>query len=160
MSESPSAVILGSDHAAFALKERIRAALRESGVTVEDVGTFSEASVDYPDIAARLVAGIRCGRFQRGILLCGTGIGMSMAANRHPGIRAALCHDLFTAILSRQHNDANVLVLGGRILGDALALAMVKAWLETPFDGGRHAARLQKLETCQDLSIPDGTKGT
>jgi ribose 5-phosphate isomerase B len=139
-------VIIGCDHAALALKETIKRFLTDRGLQVEDVGVFSHASVDYPDIAARVARAILDRRFERGILLCGTGIGMSMAANRFAGIRAALCHDLFTATLCRRHNDANVLVLGGRILGDGLALAMVQAWLETPFEGQRHAARLEKLE--------------
>jgi len=146
MNDNGLPIVIGCDHAAFALKERIKSYLAGVGVPVEDAGAFSEASVDYPDVAARVAKDILAGRFGRGILLCGTGIGMAMAANRFPGIRAALCHDLFTATLCRQHNDANVLIMGGRIIGDGLAMAMVKAWLETPFEGGRHAARLEKLE--------------
>ncbi len=146
MKDNGLPVIIGCDHAAFGLKERIKAFLVQAGLRVEDAGAFSEAPVDYPDVAAHVAGEILAGRFSRGILLCGTGIGMAMSANRFAGIRAALCHDLFTAILCRQHNNANVLVLGGRIIGEALALAMVKAWLETPFEGGRHAARLEKLE--------------
>ncbi len=138
-------IIIGCDHAAFALKERIRNHLAEKGFRVEDAGAYSEESVDYPDVAAAVTERVAAGEFSRGILMCGTGIGMSMAANRRPGIRAALCHDLFCATMSRRHNDANILVMGGRVIGDALALEMVDAWLATPFEGGRHQRRLDKL---------------
>jgi len=138
-------LIIGCDHAAFGLKETIREHLARQGCPVEDAGAFGPASVDYPDIAHEVAERVAGGEFKRGILLCGTGIGMSIAANRHPGIRAALCHDLFGAQMSRRHNDANILVLGGRVTGDTLALEIVKVWLETPFEGGRHQRRLDKL---------------
>jgi ribose 5-phosphate isomerase B len=101
--------------------------------------------VDYPDYGKQVAAQVSEGRFKRGILLCGTGLGMSMVANRFPGVRAALCHDLFGAIMSRRHNDANILVLGGRVTGDILAAEIVAAWLETPFEGGRHQKRLEQF---------------
>lgn len=145
MPKDESAVIIGCDHAAYALKETIREHLEKLGLSVEDAGAYSEDSVDYPDVAHRVAERVEAGEFSRGILLCGTGIGMSMAANRHAGIRAALCHDLFATIMSRRHNDANILVLGGRVIGDVLALEMVDLWLETPFEGGRHQRRLDKL---------------
>jgi len=113
---------------------------------VEDVGTYSEKSVDYPDFGKKVARKVSDGRFERGILICGTGIGMSMVANRFKGVRAALANDLFSAIMSRRHNNANILVMGGRLIGDTLALQLVDAWLETPFDGGVHQRRLDKLD--------------
>jgi ribose 5-phosphate isomerase B len=110
---------------------------------VEDVGAFSEASVDYPDIGRLVASQVSEGRHQRAILMCGTGLGMSMVANRYANVRAALCNDIFSAVMSRRHNDANILVLGGRVIGDILAIEIVKAWLETPFEGGRHQKRLE-----------------
>jgi ribose 5-phosphate isomerase B len=140
-----SPIIIGCDHGAFTLKEIIRKHLIQSGYTVQDAGAFGPEPIDYPDVAHRLAERVAGGEFSRGILLCGTGIGMSIAANRHPGIRAALCHDLFGAIMSRRHNDANILAMGGRVTGDILAIEIVKVWLDTPFDGGRHQLRLDKL---------------
>jgi len=138
-------VIIGCDHAAFPLKETIRKHLLEEGFAVEDAGAYSTDAVDYPDVARRVAERVVSGEFPRGILMCGTGIGMSMAANRHPGIRAALCNDLFATIMSRRHNDANILVMGGRVIGDVLAVEMVRVWLETAFEGGRHQRRLDKF---------------
>jgi ribose 5-phosphate isomerase B len=138
-------VALAADHGGYDLKTRLLPELRELGYTVLDLGTESEQSVDYPDFADRLVAALRDGRAQFGVLLCGTGIGMSIAANRHREIRAALCHDALTARLARQHNDANVLVLGGRLLGPEQARDCLRTFLGTPFDGGRHARRVAKL---------------
>lgn len=146
MDKSTTPIIMGSDHAAYALKEKIKAYITKSGIDVEDVGTHSEDSVDYPDIGIKVASAISTGKFSRGILLCGSGIGMSMVANRFPGVRAALCTDLFSAIMSRRHNNANILVLGGRITGEGLALEMVRSWLETPFDGGRHQSRIEKFD--------------
>ncbi len=145
MKESEIPIIIGCDHAAFAMKERIKSYLEERGFSVEDAGTHSESSVDYPDIASRVAGAVSRDLFPRGILMCGTGIGMSMAANRFPGVRAALCGDLFGAAMSRRHNDANILVLGGRVIGDVLAIEIVKTWLDTPFEGGRHQTRLDKF---------------
>jgi len=102
--------------------------------------------VDYPDFGIKVSALVATGKFKRGILLCGTGIGMSMVANRFPHVRAALCSDLFSAIMSRRHNNANILVMGARVIGDALAMEIVNTWLETPFDGGRHQVRIEKFD--------------
>ena len=146
MSSGENAIIIGCDHAAYALKENLKAYLLELGFEVEDVGASGAASVDYPDFGRKVAAQISEGRFTRGILLCGTGLGMSMVANRYPGVRAALCHDLFGAAMSRKHNDANILVIGGRVTGDILARAIVKTWLETPFEGGRHQRRLDMFQ--------------
>ncbi|HZS82601.1 MAG TPA: ribose 5-phosphate isomerase B [Stellaceae bacterium] len=138
-------VALAADHAGYELKATLAAILRERGLTVLDLGTTSRESVDYPDFAAALAKALKAGRATRGILACGSGIGMSIAANRHPGIRAALCHDGLTARLARQHNDANVLVLGGRLIGIETARDCVETFLTTPFEGGRHARRVAKL---------------
>jgi ribose 5-phosphate isomerase B len=146
MSENKTPVIIGSDHAAFDLKEKIKAFLVDRGIDVEDAGSHSEDSVDYPDFGIKVASMVSTGKFERGILLCGTGIGMSMVANKFPHVRAALCSDLFSAIMSRRHNNSNILVLGGRVVGDALAMEMVRAWLETPFDGGRHQQRIDKFD--------------
>jgi len=138
--------VIGSDHAAYDLKEKIKAFLVEQSFDVEDVGCFSENSVDYPDYGIKVASLVSSGKFSRGILLCGTGIGMSMVANKFSHVRAALCSDLFSAIMSRRHNDSNILVLGGRVIGDVLALEIVRVWLETPFEGGRHLRRLEKFD--------------
>jgi ribose 5-phosphate isomerase B len=142
----PDPVIVGCDHAGFELKEKIKAALSRRGVPVEDVGTHSTESVDYPDFAHRVAEAVSSGRFRRGIVLCGTGIGVSMAANRHRGVRAAVAYDERTARLSREHNDANVLALGGRTIDPGLAERILDIWLETPFAGGRHLRRVEKIE--------------
>jgi ribose 5-phosphate isomerase B len=138
-------VAIAADHGGFDLKESLLPALQASGVAALDLGTMSREAVDYPDIADALAAALAAGRAQRGILICGTGIGISIAANRHPGIRAALCHDGLTARLARQHNDANVLVLGGRVIGFETAKDCLANFLNTPFEGGRHARRVAKL---------------
>ena len=137
---------MGSDHAAFPLKEKIKLFLQEQGLEVQDVGTHGEESVDYSDFGIKVASAVSNREFQRGILLCGTGLGMSMVANRFPHVRAALCSDLFSVKMSREHNDANILVLGGRIIGDMLAFELVRTWLETPFEGGRHQGRLDKFD--------------
>jgi ribose 5-phosphate isomerase B len=136
---------IASDHGGFALKEFLRKSLEESFEMV-DYGTKSEASVDYPTVIGDACRKVLTGEVPRLIALCGTGIGASIAANRIPGIRAALCHDEFTAEMSRRHNDANVIVLGGRVLGTDLALRIVQKWIDTPFEGGRHERRLQLIE--------------
>jgi len=151
MIESTSPIIIGSDHAAFPLKESLKSYILELGIEVEDAGTHSEASCDYTEFGAKVASGVSSGAFLRGILLCGTGLGMSMVANKFPRVRAALCGGLFSTIMSRRHNDANVLVLGGRVIGETLAREMVKAWLETPFEGGRHQARIEKIDRLVDL---------
>lgn len=139
-------MIIGCDHAAFQLKETIKNFLRQKGESVHDIGTFSEESVHYPELGIKVARSVSDGSFDRGILLCGSGIGMSMVANRFAHVRAALCNDLFSAVMSRRHNDANILVLGGRVIGDVLALEIVKTWLETPFEGGRHQERLDMFD--------------
>jgi len=140
----PTAV--ASDHAGFDLKGIIKKHLEARNVEVMDLGPHSDESVDYPDFARKLTECILNGGAGRGILVCGTGLGMSMSANRYRGIRAALCHDHFTASVARRHNDSNVLVLGGRVLGSELAIDILDAWLDTHFEGGRHRRRIDKME--------------
>ena len=147
MTKSDMSLIIGSDHAAFKLKEIIKNELEKQGIAVTDAGPFSEESVDYPDFALKVARKVAAGEFTRGILMCGTGLGMSLAANRVPKVRATLCNDLFSAIMSRRHNDSNVLVMGGRVVGDILAIEILKTWLKTPFEGGRHQKRLDKFDT-------------
>jgi RpiB/LacA/LacB family sugar-phosphate isomerase len=151
-------VIIGSDHGGFELKEDLKAQLADLKIEVVDVGTSSAASVDYPDFGSAVAAQVSSGTFDRGILICGTGIGMSMVANRFPGVRAALVHDLYTARLSREHNDANLLVLGGRTTGKGLAREILKVWLETSFEGGRHARRVDKIMELDGKKICDPKK--
>ncbi len=140
---------LGADHAGFALKEEIRRALEALGLQVEDVGTYSADSVDYPDFAERVARGVASGRFDRGILVCGTGIGMAIAANKVPGVRAATVTDVEMARLSRAHNDANILALGGRLLDHTRALEIVRTFLDTPFAGDRHQRRVDKIRALE-----------
>ena len=139
-------IALGADHAGFPLKETIKKELERAGHEIEDWGTNSEASVDYPDYARLVAERVARQEVDRGILLCGTGIGMAITANKVPGVRAANVSDEFGARLSRQHNDANVLTLGGRTVGPDLALSIVRAWLETQFEGGRHERRVAKIK--------------
>jgi len=139
-------IALGCDHGGFALKKELICLLEKSSHAIIDLGCFSEESVDYPDFADAVCTAIKDGRCQCGILICGTGIGMSIAANRHRHIRAALCHETFSARMSREHNDANVLCLGARVLGTAIALDIVKVWLESGFAGGRHQRRISLME--------------
>ena len=138
-------VAIAADHGGFDLKSVLVPELRALGFEVLDLGTMNSDAVDYPDMAEKLAAVMRDGRAQRGVLVCGTGIGMSIAVNRHRTLRGALVHDALTARLARQHNDANVLVLGGRILGPELAKDCLKTFFTTAFDGGRHARRVAKL---------------
>jgi len=147
-------IAIGADHGGFELKEELKGFLREMGHQVQDLGTQGEESVHYPGFAVLVARQICQGEADRGILICGTGIGMSIVANRFPGVRAALCHDLYTAIMSRKHNDANCLVLGGRVLGKGLAKEMVRVWLETSFEGGRHELRLAQIRELEK-QIPD-----
>jgi ribose 5-phosphate isomerase B len=144
-------IIIGCDHAAYPLKEKVKAHLIEKAIDVEDVGTDSETSVDYSDFGVKVASEVSMGRFDRGILLCGTGLGMSMVANKFAHVRAALCNDLFSAIMSRRHNDANILVMGGRVIGEALAGEIVNAWLATSFEGGRHQERLDNFESFERI---------
>jgi len=139
-------IIIGSDHAGFPMKEKVKVFLQNRGIEVEDVGTHNEESVDYTDFGKKVAREVSGGAFERGVLICGTGIGMSMVANRFQGVRAALANDLFSAVMSRRHNDSNILVMGGRLIGDTLALQLIDIWLETPFEGGRHQRRLEKMD--------------
>ncbi len=137
---------LASDHGGFELKEELKSFLASLGVEPVDLGTFSADSVDYPDFGILLAGKVSRGELERGILICGTGIGMSIVANKFPGIRAALVHDLYSSRFSREHSDSNILVMGGRVLGKDLAKEIVRTWLETPFAGGRHKHRLEMIE--------------
>ena len=149
-------IAIGSDHAGFGLKGEVLALLNGTGSEIIDCGTNNTASVDYPDFGEKVSRMVSSGEVDRGILICGTGIGMSMVANKFPNVRAALCNDLFSARMSRLHNDANVLVLGGRIIGTDLAAEIVRTWLETPFEGDRHMRRLQKIKKIEDTVNGNG----
>ena len=139
-------LLVASDHAGFELKEKLKRALDAMGVAYRDLGPATADPVDYPDNAHRLADGISRGEAERGVLVCGSGQGMAMAANRHRGVRAALAADEETARLSREHNDANVLALGGRLVDHGKAERILKVWLDTPFAGGRHAGRVAKID--------------
>lgn len=141
--------IVASDHAGFQLKSRILRYLSENKIEGIDLGTNDQGAVDYPDYALKVAELISTRAVERGILICGTGIGMSIAANKFKGVRAALCHNEATAEASRRHNDANVLVLGGRVLSEDMALKIVAIWLGTPFEGGRHQGRLDKITSIE-----------
>ncbi|MBO8168521.1 MAG: ribose 5-phosphate isomerase B [Thermoanaerobacteraceae bacterium] len=143
-------IALGSDHGGYQLKETIKAFLDELGMEYKDFGTDCEESVDYPDFALKVAEAVAGGQYDRGILICGTGIGIGIAANKVLGIRAALCHDVFSAKASREHNDANILSLGQRVIGPGLALEIVKAWLSTGFAGGRHQRRVDKIKAIEE----------
>jgi ribose 5-phosphate isomerase B len=138
-------VAIGCDHAGVELKREIISVLEDLKINYYDFGTDSPVSVDYPDFGEKVSKAVSSGKIDKGILICGTGIGMSIVANKFPNIRASLCNDLFTAKMSRMHNDANILVIGGRIVGKDLAKEIVRTWLTTPFEGGRHCARLEKI---------------
>ncbi len=138
-------IALGSDHGGFRLKSEIIVHLKNKGIEYKDLGTYDEKSVDYPDFGQAVGEAVASGEFDKGIVICGTGIGISIAANKVPGIRAALCGDCFSAKVSREHNDANVLALGERVIGTELAKMIVDIWLETEFIGGRHKVRVDKL---------------
>ena len=139
-------ITIGSDHGAVALKDEVKMVLKAyDGMEVTDVGTFSATSVDYPDIAEKVCADVTSGKADLGIVLCGTGLGVSIAANKIDGIRCALCHDVYSARKARQHNDANVLALGGCVIGFGPAGEIVRAFVEEKFEGGRHARRVGKI---------------
>jgi len=142
-------VAIGSDHRGLIQRKTIAAAIASAGHQVVDCGTFAEQSVDYPDIAATVAREVATGQAQRGILLCGTGIGVSIAANKVPGVRAAVCWSLDTVRLSRQHNDANVLCLSADLFNDREYHDMVSLWLNTPFEGGRHQQRVEKISALE-----------
>mgnify|MGYP001069270569 CR=1 FL=1 len=140
-------IFLGCDHAGYDLKQVVLQLLGDKGLVYQDLGCdCATVSVDYPRYALQVVKAILSHPGSRGILICGTGLGMSIAANRFPGIRAALCQEIYTAMMSRRHNDANLLVMGGRIVGPGLAREIVRVWLETPFEGGRHQQRLNLID--------------
>ena len=138
-------IAIGSDHGGFALKQAIMEHLREKGVEYRDLGTYTEESCDYPEYGEAVARAVAGGECERGIAICGTGIGISIAANKVRGVRAAVCGDCYSAEMTRRHNDANVLCMGGRVVGDGLALKIVDVFLETPFEGGRHARRVGKI---------------
>ena len=148
---------IGADHGGVELKQEILKFLQSvKNIEVTDYGTVTKDSVDYPDYGRKVSEAVARGTSDRGILICGTGIGMSIVANRYPGVRAALCHDNFTARMSRLHNDANVLVMGERVIGRGVALDIVKVWLETEFEGSRHQRRLDKIREIEQSIGPAG----
>jgi len=138
-------IVIGSDHGGLSLKSALASYLQRRGCTVSDAGTDNEASVDYPDFGLKVAEMVAAGMAELGVLVCGTGIGMSIAANKVPGIRAALVTDVFMARMAKEHNNANVLVLGGRVLDEQKACDLVGAWLDATFEGGRHQGRLDKI---------------
>ena len=138
-------IALGSDHGGYALKQAMMNHLQESGVEYKDFGVFCNESADYPDIAVQVAEAVARGEYEKALLFCGTGIGVSIAANKVPGIRAALCHDVFSAQMSREHNDANILTMGERVIGPGLAAMIIDVWLGTKFAGGRHGRRVDKI---------------
>ncbi|MCR4399853.1 MAG: ribose 5-phosphate isomerase B [Syntrophomonadaceae bacterium] len=142
-------IMIGSDHAGYELKEKLRNLLAESGHPVSDFGSESADPVDYPDIAARVARSVVGTQGAMGILVCGTGTGMAIAANKIPGVRAAVCSSVPVAHAARSHNDANVLALGARIISEELAAVIVRCFLETPFEGGRHARRVEKIRALE-----------
>ncbi|PZD97772.1 ribose 5-phosphate isomerase B [Paenibacillus sambharensis] len=144
-------IAIGADHAGYRLKDEIVPMLREMGHEIEDFGCDCSQSVDYPDYAIPVCEAVTEGRAERGILICGTGIGMSIAANKMPGIRCALVHDMFSAKATREHNDTNVLAMGERVIGPGLAQEIVRIWIETPFSNGeRHAGRIGKVKALEE----------
>jgi ribose 5-phosphate isomerase B len=143
-------IAIGCDHAGVELKKEIISLLKYLHIDCVDYGTDTPASVDYPDFGEKVSEAVSTGKIEKGILICGTGIGMSIVANKFRGVRASLCNDLFTAKMSRLHNDANILVLGGRVVGKDLAKEIVKTWVSTSFEGGRHCTRLEKISKIEE----------
>lgn len=143
-------IAIGSDHGGFNLKAEIKTLLNELKIECHDVGTHSGEAVDYPEIAQKVGQAVISGQCNRGILICGTGIGISIAANKMKGIRAALCHDVFSAQMSREHNNANILAMGERVIGPGLARMIVTTWLQTEFAGGRHERRVDKISQMEE----------
>lgn len=150
-------IAIGSDHRGYMAKERLKGLLSDLGYDVEDFGTDSPKSFDYPDVALPVAKAVAQGKVERAILLCGTGLGVSISANKVCGVRAALCHDELTAQMSRQHNDANVLCLPADLIGEALMRRIVEVWLETAFEGGRHARRVLKIMEIEKENLCQGT---
>lgn len=151
-------IAVGSDHGGWRLKEEIIALLQQKGIACQDFGAFSPEAVDYPDFALKVAEAVRSGEYDRGILCCGTGIGVAIAANKVPGIRAALCHDPFSARAAREHNNANILTLGGRVIGPGLAKEIVETWLNAKFQGGRHARRVEKITRIEEKYCGESIK--
>ncbi len=148
-------IAIGADHAAYQMKEEIKLTLKELGYECLDFGTHSAEAVDYPDIIFQVATAVSQGEAPRGIVMCGTGIGSSIVANKVPGIRASLCHDTFSAKYARVHNDANILAMGARVIGIELAKEILREWLNAEFEGGRHARRLEKIRRIEEqLSTP------
>ena len=143
-------IAIGCDHAGVELKNEILSLLDNLQIEHVDYGTNRSESVDYPDFGEKVSEAVSSGKIEKGILICGTGIGMSIVANKFPGVRASLCNELFTAKMSRLHNNANILVIGGRVVGKDLAKEIVKTWVATPFEGGRHARRLEKISLMEN----------
>ena len=144
-------IALGADHAGYRLKERLRVYLKDKGYRVEDLGTYSEQSTDYPDVAAKVAEKIQTQKAKFGLLVCGTGIGMAIAANKMNGIRASACNDTLAALMSRSHNDANVLTLGSRMVDEPTARNILNVWLSIPFTGGRHQRRVRKIQNLENI---------
>jgi ribose 5-phosphate isomerase B len=143
-------IAVASDHGGYILKKTVIALLEESSIEYKDFGTFSADPVDYPDIALAVAEAVSSGAYERGILCCGTGIGVAIAANKVPGIRAGQCHDTFSARAAREHNDANILTMGERVVGPGLARDIVTTWLQAEFQGGRHAVRVDKIRAIEN----------
>ncbi len=150
-------IIIAADHAGFLLKEEVKSFLSHRGWIVVDGGTVDESPVDYADYAAAVAEGISSGQYERGILVCGSGAGMSIVANKFPGVRAALSLDEEMAALSRRHNDSNILVLAGRMTSSDTALKIVTTWLQTPFEGGRHQRRIDKIRAIEQKLMKTGS---
>ena len=142
-------IAIGADHAGFHLKEHLARFLEQRGHQIKDLGTFSDQSVDYPEYAEAVAREVAAGRVDRGLLVCGTGIGVGIAANKVDGVRAAICNDLFTAVKAREHNDANVLTLGARVVGEGLAENIVSSFMETDFEAGRHQRRVDQIQALE-----------
>ncbi len=151
-------IAVGTDHRGYYIRSKLVELLERLGHEVDDVGTFSEEAVDYPDVAAQVAQKVSHGEVDRGLLVCGTGLGMAIAANKFHGVRAAPCHDDLTAEMSRRHNDSNVLCLSSDLLGERLIDRMVELWLSTPFEGGRHARRVEKIDEIE-REVDDETHG-
>ncbi len=143
-------IVIGADHAGYGMKEELKEVLRQEGIEFLDVGTMSTESVDYPDFAKAVAVKVASGEFDRGVLVCGTGIGVAIAANKVKGVRAANCGEPVSARFSREHNDANVLTVGSRIIGPGMAEEILRVWLKTEFEGGRHAKRVSKISEIEN----------
>ena len=143
-------IAIGCDHGGIVLKQAILDELNKRGIEVTDMGCYDGQSVDYPDYGKAVAEAVSSGKTDKGILMCGTGIGISIAANKVKGVRCGVCHDVFTATMCAEHNNANIIALGGRVVSPELAVKMVSAWLDTPFGGGRHAGRVAKITAIED----------